>query len=232
MKFATKQAIATILLTLATAKLGFTSKAAEEQETLSCLRVHSRKHANSGTISRALTREGLEDEVTAALDHFRSQVNMDSLVDRFKTVDFHKAREEVCRGISQSAPAKAVSLLAQDLDSTISLEVSTDVTVVRVTVEFGLALIWGEDGQFACAESTGIGASIGLLGVGISAGVAISPKEGFGGWDTIRADWREHDVCLAIGYSVFVRVAATVQISPSKISKSSAISIGFGCHGW
>jgi hypothetical protein len=165
----------------------------------------------------------LEDKLGEAIDYFRSEIDTEALVENFRDADWHEAREAICELVSFSFASRALSCLAQAVDTTISLDFGADFNVLGVTSEFGLSLIWGEGGQFACAENVAIGATIGLLGAGASAGVSVSPA-GLGGWDTVGASWQAPEICFSVGYSAVIGFAASVSIDTSRIDESNAIA--------
>ena len=145
-------------------------------------------------------------------------------VHQFRTAATSAKREEVCQTIAQNAARKAVSLVVKQLNTTISIDLGADAALLGISSEFALVLIWGEGGQFACAENSGVCVSIGLAGVGVSFGVSTSP-ESFGGWDNVGNSWKEPEICLSVGYSVFVGVAATLSINPAILTVSLAIQL-------
>ena len=115
-----------------------------------------------------------------------------------------------------------MSSAARAIDSTISFELGLGGTIAGIDASLGMALIWGEGGQFACAETSSLGLSFGLLGGGASVGLSISQRTIHGGWETVGSSADDPDKCLAVGYSKVIGLAATISITPSKISPSLA----------
>lgn len=120
--------------------------------------------------------------------------------------------------------SQVLQALAKAIDSTITVSMGFDVTVIGFNAAFAIEFIFGEDGQFACADSTGLGFSLGLLGAGASIGVAISPHNLLGGWKTVGAQMNNPTICVGLGYSPGpFGIAAKAVFDPSQISNNKAV---------
>ena len=165
------------------------------------------------------------EDLLELLERFRQDSEIMTLIQSFRAASYHTARVAVCKAVQAFPLSVAISELAQETNTTITFIQAFDATVLGFDMQFNMEWAWGEKGQFACADATAYGVSIGLLGAGGAYSVAVSPKAlGMGGWDTVGARFDQPMVCIEIGYSPGpFGMAATAVIDPTKISENSAV---------
>lgn len=170
----------------------------------------------------ALLREGdTENRLVAASAYFMVERDVPTFLQKFVYSD-NKTRKRLCSEIGASEASATMSCLAQNVGRTIGLDFGRDVTFFGITIEYGVSLLWGENGQFACAHNGGVGGALDFIGVGASAGGTIRSVAN-GGWETV-APW-EPRMCLTAGWTALVGLAATMIFDPSVLIPGEAISM-------
>lgn len=166
----------------------------------------------------AYVRGGRESDLLALIDDFKLS-SIHNLIKAVQDGDHHQARRAACKVLSpaENVLSRFISELAIATNAAVEVGFSTSVTALLFNADWGLSLIWGEAGQFACAENTGFGADLELLGVSIGVGVSISPARFMGGWSTVGAEMNNPDVCVSLSWDFGgVGVAGTMQINPDR----------------
>lgn len=169
--------------------------------------------------SDAFVSEADTQDLLGLIDSL-STASSRQLVAAVKDGDYYQARVAACKVLSpaENVLSKFISELARTTDAAVEVGFSTAVTAVFFNAAWGLSLIWGEDGQFACAENTQFGADLELLGASVGVGVSISPTRFMGGWKTVGAEMNNPDVCVSVTFTTLggVGIAGTMQINPDR----------------
>lgn len=181
------------------------------------------RHLQSASCAGILSLStNLGSQVSAAYEAFTSSFNAQgyaSLIDDASSVGQERM---IAKSILSLPLSQLMSCVAKSIDSTISIEYSFDATFLFFNADFGINIIFGEEGQFAVSRTTGYGFDLGLLGVGIATGVSVSNRQIHGGFDTIGSSFKDPDVCFSIGYTPFiVGGAITFSITPSAVGTGS-----------
>ena len=131
-------------------------------------------HRSLKEACKNLLTYNIGSEVAKAYLEFQRHVDMEDVADMIDSAGFVGAKRLVGKTVQALPSSKLLSCVAEALDTTISVEYSFDATILFFNADFGINLIYGEDGQFALATTTGYGFDLGLLGIGVAAGVSIS----------------------------------------------------------
>ena len=176
-------------------------------------------HRSLQSACNAILNLGVGNEVAEAYKDFTENEDLQSFADLFDLASSIGEKRLIARAIQNLPSSRIVSCIADALDTTITFSSSFDATVLFFNADFGLNLIFGDDGQFALAETTGYGFDLGLVGVGVAVGVSVSVRHIHGGFATISSRLNDPDVCFAVGYTPFlVGGAITFSISPNSVA--------------
>lgn len=143
-------------------------------------------------------------QVSAAYEYFTSRFDSQDYGDLFDRASSVSHQKLIAQSIGRLPVSSVLSCVAKSIDSTISIGFSFDATFFFFNADFGINIIFGEDGQFAVSHTTGFGFDIGLLGVGVAVGVSVSNREIHGGFDTVGSALNNPDICFSIGYTPFL----------------------------
>ena len=127
----------------------------------------------------------------------------------------------VANSIMSLPIVQLLSCVAKSIDSTISVGFSFDAEVLfpMQTLVSILSLVKKVS---LLSHTTGYGFDLGLLGVGIVAGVSVSNSKVHGGLDTVGSSLKDPNICFSIGYTPFlVGGAITFLITPSAVGTGS-----------